>query len=121
MTQADAEALVAKLFAAWPYPQQDMTAAVYVEQMAQLPRQDLALVAVNSLIQHSHHLPKIAELVESYERERVRDRDRIPFGELEEGEWSEEEIAANMERLKALTDTIGESMSLEERLARIDS
>lgn len=117
MTIADAEALTAKLFAAFPFPQQDLTAAVYVEQIAMLPSRDFALEAVDDLIQTAERLPPIAAVRDAY----VAVRARTPQAGLPMPELSAEETAANVRRMRALASTIGNDMSLEERQAAVDA
>ncbi len=113
MKQAEAAALVAKLFAAYPFHRDndELTAAVYVEQVARLEDPHVALDAVNELIASSRYLPPIADLNDAYytalsvREERARNEHLA----LPEGKGSEEERQENLRRAQEFLDKFARS------------
>lgn len=93
MTQAEAGALTAKLFAAFPFNRDNdqLTAAVYVEQFALLPDPQIALQAVNDLIGIKRYLPVVGEIREQYER--IREARAARMLALNEPDPTPEELA----------------------------
>lgn len=101
MKQADAQRLVAKLFAAFPFRKTDLTAAVYLERMLQLEQPE-AHTAVEKLIDNWERLPTIADLHQAYRLERERTRAAVPA--LGPARLSPEERAENLRRLRELAE-----------------
>lgn len=98
METPDAQKLIAKLFAAFDYRRDKLTAAVYVEQVAKLNDPAVALRAIDSLIQGCHRLPTVAMILEEYRSQ--SDRAKPRFSELVEARPSVEEMEANKVRAK---------------------
>lgn len=111
MTQGEAQELVAKLFAAFPFPQQEMTVAVYVEQMVKLPDRDNGLRAVNALIENSERLPTIAALRQTYKAVAARHQQAA----LPEPPVDRDENARNA---RAIAEALAGKFDLNEALAR---
>lgn len=108
MKAAEAQALSAKLAAAFPRDWAfvgEATNAVYVEHIATLPRYQAALDAVNALIASEPRLPPISLVREEYRRH----HSAYDPPALEEPVLSEEERKANLERLRDYSARIGKS------------
>lgn len=113
MSTAEAEYLVAKLFAAFPFAQQEMTAAVYVEAMQRLHDPDRALRAVDDLIDNELRLPPVGLIRETYERWKP-----APL-ELEMPDLTPEQIAENLRRRNVLLAALSHEIDFDEALARM--
>ncbi len=115
MTTADAEYLVAKLFAAFPFHQQEMTAGVYVEAMQRLADPDLALRAVDEIIASDLRLPPVAVIRDTYDRVRP-----APLA-LDMPEISEEKRLDNIRRRDILSEMLAKKIDMDEALARMNA
>ncbi len=115
MTQAQAAALVAKLFAAYAFHRDsdELTAAVYAEQIGRLDDPAVALEAVNTLIASSRYIPPIADIHDAYyvALSAREERQRQGIKALTEGEPSEEERAANLKRAEEFLNRVGRRMT----------
>jgi hypothetical protein len=113
MTRSEAEALTAKLLAAFPTPKvESLTAQVYLERMELFPSYERALQAVNDLIGSEAFRPPVSLVVEAYNNRDEIHRKQIL--ELDEVPPTPEERAANLKmarewqyegKLKDLTDS----------------
>jgi hypothetical protein len=114
VSTAEAQALAAKLFAAFPSPPVDpLTFKVYVERLESFPNYEQALECVNDLIGSETFRPPVALLVEGYYR--YLERHRARQAQLEWPDPTPEERAANLamarewaweSKLKGLTDSM---------------
>jgi hypothetical protein len=69
MTTDEARQLVVALTAAFPFPRtSDATFALYADKLAELHSHDVALAAVNVLIDSSARLPTIAAIRSAYQQ-----------------------------------------------------
>lgn len=102
MTQAEAQKLAAKLFAAFPYHPEEMTVAVYLEQMVKLPNPEWALEAVNAIIRTEERLPAVATVLRTYKAI----KDSHPAPALDEPNLTPEQIAFNKAQLAALMERL---------------
>ncbi len=115
MRTADAEFIVAKLFAAFPGATQEMTAAVYVEAVTRLHDPDIALRAVNDLIDNEVRLPPVGLVREHY------DRNRVPQPALPEPDLTPEQIAENVRRRNIIVEMLASKIDLDEALQRMNA
>ena len=104
MTPAEASALTAKLFAAFPFHRDndELTAAVYVQMLAELPDPALGLEAVDTAIRRSSYLPSIAVLIEGYGEACEARRARAP--RIEEAPMTAEERLEAGRRFRVLAN-----------------
>jgi hypothetical protein len=103
MTESEASALTAKLVAAFPHPRvEPLTVQVYAEAIGRLKHYDAALEVVNDLIATARMLPRVADVVEGYDR--IRDR----FGPkaLREPPMSAEQVAYNKARAHEMLERL---------------
>lgn len=109
MTQAEARALTAKLFAAYPNKTTDLTAAVYVEKLEPL-NYPVAVRAVDELICSEKWMPTVASVLEVYWRieEAARERRAVARG-LAEPPLTEEQKQENARQARALLERLGGS------------
>lgn len=114
MTEPEAKKLTAKLFAAFQFHigNDQLTAAVYIEQIQRLHDFPLALEAVNDLISNERYLPPVALLNEQYRA--VLKRQPKPL-ELSEAPLTPEQREENIRQAKAVL-----AMLEERRTARQD-
>lgn len=93
MTQAEAEFIVSKLLAAYPTfrGNDELTAAVYVEQLVKLPDPKMGLQAANDLIGVEYYLPTVAKVREQYDR--IREARAARTLALNEPKATPEELA----------------------------
>ncbi len=104
MTQSQALELMAKLIAAFPHPGVERaTVEVYVEAIAELRHYEGGLAAVNTLIRDSRMLPRIAEILDEYDRI----KDRYEPKQLKEPPMSAEQIAYNHEQAQKILRSLG--------------
>lgn len=100
MKESEAAGLVARLLAAFPHPRvEPLTAEVYAEAIGELRSYDAALDAVNACIKDCRMLPRVAEVLDHYDRV----KDRYAPKALPMPEMTEEERLENLERLRELT------------------
>ncbi len=117
MTTADAEYLVAKLFAAFPQHRDQTTAAVYVEAFQRLKDPDVALKAIDEAIMAERWLPPIALISETYDRVK-------PAPVVNELGWpalTDEQKADNIRRMKILCEQAAGDIDMETALARMNA
>ena len=109
MTLQEAEGLVLALRAAFARPAWDeATKRIYVSEISRLSDVEAATEAVQNVIRHARFRPTLAEILDGYwpisrrRREERADRTGLSLPEL-----TEEERAANAERLRSMTSGIG--------------
>lgn len=105
MTTSEAEAITAKLFAAWPSPLYgDMTVRVYVDEIEKFDYHR-ALDALDRLIMTAYQRPSVAELRDMYLSPALRDKHAqkaLPMPRV-----TQEERDANLNRIQELYDHLG--------------
>jgi hypothetical protein len=112
VTGSQAEALTAKLMAAFPSPIVDpLTVDVYRERIESFPSYERALDALNELIGTETFRPPVALLVDAYWRHNERHQERIMQIEPPEPTPEERELNLRMARewaarVKGLTDSM---------------
>jgi hypothetical protein len=87
MRHEQAEALVAVLLAAFPYPRvPDLTVELYCQRLAQLHDVDAATEAVNAIADGEERWPTLKLILREYDTRAKRNRDRLAYERgLDEG------------------------------------
>ena len=110
MTEAHAQALTAKLLAAFPRPEIDkLTVNVYSEQIATLAIYECALDAINDLISSEMYRPPVALVIDTYRRL----ADRYAPQQLREPPMSEEQRQENLRQSRALLARLSGSLDMQ--------
>ena len=122
MNESEAQELAAMLFAAFPRDWQYVdnkgaTNAVYVQQFQQLRNPDALSAAISSLAATETRLPTIAAVRDEYRRL----RDRYEPAALPEPELTEEQVRANLHRVKTLVALVEGDITLDEALKEVAS
>ncbi len=111
MEQDEAAMLTAKLLAAWPGQRENLTAAVYIEQLQPF-RHDLALEAINELIRNERWLPTVAAVLDQYHLtgDRIRERARLNTTAIDLPDIPEAERQTNLQLAAEWLGRIGKSI-----------